>query len=422
MSDRTLRWLAWAALAAVALLLAAGVVLMWATRHVAHSEGFSGGGTAGFLAGLLIMIIFLLYPLAGAVIVRSRPRNPVGWLLIATGLSWALVVDAIGYGDWAFKVHPGQIPVGAAAASVSLWAWAPAVAITGVFLLLVYPDGHLPSRRWRWVVYVCAFAVGVSMLDWLLPGPMRVTGFPDHDNPFGIEALDGVLSPLQSVVLLIPLSSVAAVASLVVRYRRAERIERLQIKWLAAAGTLCGALYFVSLVSAALMAGDHGETPGWIAVVQDVWFVCLGLIPIAIGIAVLRYRLFEIDVIIRRTLIYATLIGALAVLYLGGAALIGSALRGLTGSSGTLAVTVSTLAVAAAFQPLRRVIQRAVDRRFYRAGYDAQAAVDGFSERLREQIDLDALCEELRSVVSGTVQPAHATVWLRGDAGDRPPR
>ena len=262
MSDRTLRWLAWAALAAVALLLAAGVVLMWATRHVAHSEGFSGGGTAGFLAGLLIMIIFLLYPLAGAVIVRSRPRNPVGWLLIATGLSWALVVDAIGYGDWAFKVHPGQIPGGAAAASVSLWAWAPAVAITGVFLLLVYPDGHLPSRRWRWVVYVCAFAVGVSMLDWLLPGPMRVTGFPDHDNPFGIEALDGVLSPLQSVVLLIPLSSVAAVASLVVRYRRAERIERLQIKWLAAAGTLCGALYFVSLVSAALLAGDHGETPG----------------------------------------------------------------------------------------------------------------------------------------------------------------
>ena len=243
MSDRTLRWLAWAALAAVALLLAAGVILMWATRHVAHSEGFSGGGTAGFLAGLLILIIFLLYPLAGAVIVRSRPRNPIGWLLIATGLSWALVVDAIGYGDWAFKVHPGQIPGGAAAASVSLWAWAPAVAITGVFLLLVYPDGHLPGRRWRWVAYVCAFAVGISVLDWLVPGPMTVTGFPDHDNPFGVQALDGVLSPLQSVVLLIPLSSVAAVASLVVRYRRAERIERLQIKWLAAAGALCGALY-----------------------------------------------------------------------------------------------------------------------------------------------------------------------------------
>jgi hypothetical protein len=421
MSDRTLRRLAWAALAAVTFLLAAGVVLSWATRHVAHSEGFSGGGIPGFLAGLLILLIFLLYPLAGTVIVRHVPRNPIGWLLIATGLSWALVVDAIGYGDWAFKVHPGQIPGGAVVASVSLWAWAPAVAITGVFLLLVYPDGHLPSRRWRWVVYVCAFAVGVSVLDWLVPGPMTVTGFPDHDNPLGVQALDGVLSPLQAVVLLIPLSSVAAVASLVVRYRHADRIERLQIKWLGASGALCGGLYFVSLASAALLANDQGETPGWIAAVQDVWFVCLGLIPIAIGIAVLRYRLFEIDVIIRRTLIYATLVGALAVLYLGGIALIGSVLRGLTGSSGTLAVTVSTLAIAAAFQPLRRVIQRAVDRRFYRAGYDAQAAVDGFSERLREQIDLDALCEELRSVVTGTVQPAHASVWLRGDAGDRPP-
>jgi hypothetical protein len=421
MSDRTLRRLAWAALGAVTLLLAAGVGLMWATRHVAHSEGFSGGGIAGFIAGLLILLIFLLYPLAGTVIVRHVPRNPIGWLLIATGLSWALVVDAIGYGDWAFKVHPGQIPGGAVVASVSLWAWAPAVAITGVFLLLVYPDGHLPSRRWRWVVYVCAFAVGVSVLDWLVPGPMTVTGFPDHDNPLGVQALDGVLSPLQAVVLLIPLSSVAAVASLVVRYRHADRIERLQIKWLGASGALCGGLYFVSLASAALLANDQGETPGWIAAVQDVWFVCLGLIPIAIGIAVLRYRLFEIDVIIRRTLIYATLVGALAVLYLGGIALIGSVLRGLTGSSGTLAVTVSTLAIAAAFQPLRRVIQRTVDRRFYRAGYDAQAAVDGFSERLREQIDLDALCEELRSVVTGTVQPAHASVWLRGDAGDRPP-
>ena len=421
MSDRTLRWLAWAALAAVALLLAAGVILMWATRHVAHSEGFSGGGTAGFLAGLLILIIFLLYPLAGAVIVRSRPRNPIGWLLIATGLSWALVVDAIGYGDWAFKVHPGRSPAARRRPRSACGRGRPPSRLPACSCCWSTRTGTCRAGAgdgWRMSARSPSESV---VLDWLVPGPMTVTGFPDHDNPFGVQALDGVLSPLQSVVLLIPLSSVAAVASLVVRYRRAERIERLQIKWLAAAGALCGALYFVSLVSAALLAGDHGETPGWIAVVQDVWFVCLGLIPIAIGIAVLRYRLFEIDVIIRRTLIYATLVAALAVLYLGGAALIGSALRGLTGSSGTLAVTVSTLAVAAAFQPLRRVIQRSVDRRFYRAGYDAQAAVDGFSERLREQIDLDALCEELRSVVTGTVQPAHATVWLRGDAGDRPP-
>ena len=127
----------------------------------------------------------------------------------------------------------------------------------------------------------------------------------------------------------------------------------------------------------------------------------------------MRYRLFEIDVIIRRTLIYAALVAGLAMIYLGGVDLMGALLRGLVGSSGTLAVTVSTLAVAGAFHPLRRLIQHAVDRRFYRSGYDAQTAVDGFSERLREQIDLDLLCEELRLVVNGTVQPTHASIWLR---------
>ena len=135
----------------------------------------------------------------------------------------------------------------------------------------------------------------------------------------------------------------------------------------------------------------------------------------------LRYRLFEIDVIIRRTLIYAALVASLAVVYLGGVSLVGALLRGLTGSSGTVAVTASTLAVALAFQPLRRIIQRTVDRRFYRSGYDAQAAVNGFSERMREQIDLDALRHELLTVVAGTVQPTHASVWLRPDTFDAPP-
>ena len=197
-------------------------------------------------------------------------------------------------------------------------------------------------------------------------------------------------------------------------------MERLQIKWLAAAGGLSGVLYAGALVLSALFGPDGGPDPSWLSVLMDVWFVSLALIPVSIGVAILRYKLFEIDVIIRRTLIYAALVIVLAVMYLGGVALIGSLLRGLAGSSGTLAVTISTLAVAAAFQPLRGIIQRAVDRRFYRAGYDAQAAVNGFSERLREQIDLDALCEELRSVVGGTVQPAHASVWLRPDSGAHP--
>jgi hypothetical protein len=250
---------------------------------------------------------------------------------------------------------------------------------------------------------------------------MTDLGFPHHQNPFGVASLRPILKALEASVIAIPLGTVAAVASLVVRFRRAERVERLQIKWLAAAGTFSGVLYALALVSSALFAAAGHSEPGADAVILDIWFVTLSLIPAAIGVAVLRYRLFEIDVIIRRTLVYALLVGSLALVYLGGVTVAGALLRGLTGSSGTLAVTASTLAVALAFQPFRGVIQRTVDRRFYRSGYDARAAVDGFSERMREQIDLDALRRELLAVVAGTVQPTHASVWLRPDASEGPP-
>ncbi|HEY3764528.1 MAG TPA: hypothetical protein VGL44_05180, partial [Gaiellales bacterium] len=243
-------------------------------------------------------------------------------------------------------------------------------------------------------------------------------GFPHHQNPFGIAALKPVLDPLRIAVVLIPLSTIAAIASLVVRFRRGGPVERLQIKWLALTGGFSGVLYAVALVSSALFVPSGDTDPTWNLAIQDAWFLSLSLLPVSIGVAVLRYRLFEIDVIIRRTLTYSVLVAVLALLYLGGVALVGAVLRGLTGSSGTLAVTASTLATAAAFQPLRGGIRRLVDRRFARSSYDAQAAVSGFSERLREQIDLDALRGELLTVVAGTVQPAHASVWLRHDAAD----
>jgi hypothetical protein len=412
-TDRVLHRLGWLAFAISAVLLAGSVVLGWATRDVAHSDGFGGGGGTGFAAAIVVNLIFLLYPAAGIVVVRRRPRNPIGWLLIVTGCAWGMVEASIAYGDWALKVHAGNIPGGAVVASVSLWAWAPAVAITGAFLLLVFPNGHLPGPRWRWLSYLCGLAVAVSIVvDVLTPGPMTVTGFPGHHNPFGVRALAPVASALEPVVILIPLSTVGAIVSLVARYRRAGLTERLQIKWLAAAGAFCGTLYGAALILAAVYSSSNQATPDWVNTIQDVWFVSLGLIPVAIGFAVMRYKLFEIDVIIRRTLIYTLVVGGLALVYLGGAAVIGSLLRGLTGSSGTVAVSVSTLAAVAAFQPLRRATQRMVDRRFYRAGYDAQATLDRFGERLREQIDLDALCEELRGVVAGTVQPAHTSIWL----------
>ncbi len=420
MSDSSLRRLAWFVFAVTTALLVAALVLEWLIRDLADASSFGTSG-AGFLFTIMISLIFWMFPVSSVVIATRRPRNPIGWLLLAAGLGWALLSFATATGTTRSSCIPDSLPAAEAVASLGQWVWAPPIAITGVFLLLVYPDGHLPSPRWRWVAYVCGFSVVACVVIGVLnPGPMKDAGFPGHDNPFGVQALEPIFNALTLVVLLIPLSMVAAVASLVIRFRRGDAVERLQIKWLAAAGGLSGMLYAAALVLSALLGPGGGPDPAWLSALMDVWFVSLALIPVSIGVAILRYKLFEIDVIIRRTLIYAALVIVLAVIYLGGVAVIGSLLRGWAGSSGTLAVTISTLAVALAFQPLRGIIQRAVDRRFYRAGYDAQAAVNGFSERLREQIDLDALCEELRSVVGGTVQPAHASVWLRPDSSTHP--
>ena len=414
MTDRALHRLGWAAFAAAALVIAAGVALGWATRHVAHSEGFSGGGPAGFVLDVLISTVFLLYPLVGIVIVRRRPRNPIGWLLIATGASWGLVAASIAYGDWALKVHRGAVAGGAEVASVSLWAWAPAVAITGVFLLLVFPNGHLPGPRWRWLVYVCGAAVIASIgVDVVNPGPMSTVGFPGHDNPFGLAALEPVTSALEPVVILIPLSTLAAIASVVVRYRRAGLTERLQITWLAASGALCGVSYGVILVLGAAFTQADEPTPGWLDAAQGVWFVSLGLIPVAIGIAVMRYRLFEIDVIIRRTLTYALVAAAIAAIYLVGVTAVSSAVQNASGQSSALAVTVSTLLAVVAFRPLQTRVKRAVDHRFSRATYDTAVTLEQFGATLRNQIDLDSLEHEMLGVVGSTVKPVHANLWLR---------
>ena len=413
MSAIAARRVAWTTFAVTTALLVTALVFEWLTRGVSGSNGFGESG-AGFIFTVAFALLFWTFPVASTVIATRRPDNPIGWLLLAVGLAWSLLSASSAYGDYTLKLHPGALPAGEAVAWIGQWVWAPPVAITGVFLLLIYPRGHLLGPRWRWVAYVCGLAVAACVACGALkPGPMSDSGFPHHQNPFAVQALDPVLNVIQYTVILIPLATIAAVASLVIRFRRADPVERLQIKWLAAAGGLAGLLYAATLMLSALLVPRGDPSPAWLNDLMAGWFVSLALIPVSIGVAVLRYRLFEIDVIIRRTLIYAGLVAILALIYVGGVALIGALLRGLTGSSGTLAVTISTLAVAAAFQPLRRIIQRAVDRRFYRSEYDAQAAVDGFSERLREQIDLDALCEELRSVVDGTVQPTHTSVWLR---------
>ena len=340
-----------------------------------------GAADAAGVAFAVELALFLLgFTVLGVLIARREPHNAVGWLFCAVPIG---VLAATASGMYAESGLPGDTVVG----WFSTWTWLTALLAYALFVPLLFPDGRLPGRRWR----VVAWADGVALLGVFVAAAVD------------IELL-GVIFVVGSIAL-VPVS----LASVVVRYRRAGPTQRLQLRWCVFA--VCAA--FAGFIVVSLLA----SVVEW---VQFLYIFVYALLPIAVAIAMLRYRLYEIDVIIRRTLTYACLVAVLAIVYLGGVAAVGALLRQLTGSSSVLAVTLSTLVVALAFQPLRRRIQRAVDHRFSRARYDADQAVEAFSGRLREQIDLDALSAELIAVVRRTVQPSQTSLWLRPSDGDRP--
>jgi hypothetical protein len=347
----------------------------------------------------------------GAVLASRRPRHPVGWLLLGLGLSVSASGVADGYAPYGLLVRPGALP---AARFVALYGPALlAISITCIgFILLLTPTGSLPSPRWRWWARVATAAPVVALLAvTLLPQPLG----PEYQsvaNPLGLRTLEAPLQAATGVALAVTVLGVlVAAASLVVRFRHARGIERQQLRWVALAAAV------VSLAAALVLAAMLTETPalfGW------GLGLCAAILPLAIGAAVLRYRLYDLDHIISRTLTY----GLLTVLLGGGYAGIVLGLGQFLGRESSLVVAAATLAVAAAFQPARRRIQQAVDRRFNRRKYNTATTIQAFSTRLRDQIDLDTLSAELLAVVDQTMEPTRVLLWLRpsppGSSG--PPR
>jgi hypothetical protein len=275
-----------------------------------------------------------------------------------------------------------------------------------VVTLLLFPDGHLPSRRWRpalWlaVAGIVAFVVGTGF------GAPTI-GDSNVPNPFAVPgSLGEVLGALQEAFPLVIVAALVALVSVVVRFRRSRGIEREQVKWVLYAAALVGVGLVAQLPIFMVMPPDAAANAS--NAVATSAFAC---VPVAIGIAILRYRLYDIDVLIRRTLVYGATSGAIAFAFFGGIVVLQAVLRPITSGS-ELAVAISTLASFALFQPVRGHIQRAVDRRFYRAKYDAEHTVDAFAARLRDDVDLDSLQGELLEAVTETLQPAHASVWIR---------
>jgi hypothetical protein len=402
MNYRTAAWLAWSMWALSVTLTALSLLLLALIRSHPGTHIFDY-----WLVSSLIVIDVTV----GAIVASRRPENPVGWLLCLSGVATSTSSFTSQYAIYALLAQPNSLPAGEAMAWIATWTL-PIMNGVQVFYLLLFPTGRLPSRRWRWLAWmtVAYILVGVTTAAFS-PGAYLGALGPIR-NPLGIEGF----TPVYKAVLYImsPALIIAAVFSLFVRLRRAVGVERQQLKWLAYAA---GGLAIVSILLIITIAID---TPRWYEWVTNATVVVLTPgVPIAIGIAILRYRLYDIDLLINRTLVYGSLTVTLVALYFGGIVLLQRLFVVLTGQQSTLAVVASTLLIAALFTPLRRRIQSFIDRRFYRSKYDARKTLEGFSARLREETDLDALSDELAGVVRETMQPAHVSIWLRPDEAPR---
>ncbi|HXJ64748.1 MAG TPA: hypothetical protein VNN79_13420, partial [Actinomycetota bacterium] len=265
--------------------------------------------------------------------------------------------------------------------------------------------------RWRWVVWLTiASMVLVSAAITLEPGTLADEGFPELQNPLAIGALKPVLDALQLFLIAIPVCMVASAAALVVRFRRARGAERLQLTWLAMAAAVVAAVYAVALISSLGQPWGQADTAGWVSVLQNLALASFALIPISIGIAILRYRLYDIDRLISRAVSYAVVTALLVAVYAGVVVGLGTAFGR---SQSPVLIAGATLLVAALFGPVRRRVQAAVDRRFNRRRYDAERVLGTFVARLRDELDLDALTGELATAASSAVQPSSIAVWIR---------
>jgi hypothetical protein len=336
----------------------------------------------------------------GAVLASRRPRHPVGWLLLLLGLSLALGGVAPAYAAYGLLARPGALP--AAPAVARSWPITVVTAQTALgFVLLLTPTGSLPSPRWRWWARVTAAAAVILLVGLAVAGGPLDPQYQLLGGPFDLRGQGGLLLVVNQLALTVTtLAVVVGAGSLVVRFGRASGVERQQLRWVAWAAAL-------AVVGAVVALG--GLAVGATALVTWTISACFAVLPVALGAAILRYRLYDLDRIISRTLAY----GLLTVLLAGGYAVVVLGLGQLLGRDSSLVVAAATLAVAGLFQPARRRIQQVVDRRFNRRRHDAAQTIEGFAVRLRDQVDLDALHTELLAVVDQTMQPTQASLWLR---------
>jgi hypothetical protein len=424
--SRHAAWLAWTLATLSVGLFVASVALYVLTRTI--QEGPTSLGSRLTLIDLLVGVPVLFFPIVGALIASRRPYNPIGWICLANGFLFVLY-GMINYYSMYGLARPGSVPFPVGIAALSQWLWVPAVWLLPIYLVLLFPNGRLLSRRWLPLAWISGVLIVLeSIAEGLAPGPLSDMEALSYGpvgevrNPFGLERQPWVADAASFILLLVLLCILASAVSLILRYRGSSGEVRQQIKWIAFAasvvGTVSVSVMVISLIELYFVPESWGSAdtaPFWVELLYYVWLLSFAGVPVAVGFAVLKYRLYNIDLLINRTLVYGLLTAMLALIYFGGVAATQAVFRSFTGQEQQpqLAIVVSTLVIAALFNPLRRRIQGFIDRRFYRRKYDAAKTLEAFSAKLRDETDLDTLTDDLVGVVRETMQPAHVSLWLR---------
>ena len=394
------RFVPWTVLSAVAALMLGGLYLATLNR------GADVPRDTGIVLTVFIDLVLLGFTALGLLVVSRRPGNPVGWII--TGVSLLAVISGFmqSYAIYSLYTDPGGLPGGGTMAWLSTLVFIPVLFAAPAMLFLLFPDGSLPGRRWRLVFWLTILATCSTMAGAALNPAMNDAPFKGVASPLGLDTPRALYETLANFGWPgMAASLILAAVAMILRLRRSRGVERQQLKWIAAAAAV------LPLSSAiGVFAYYFGyETFGGI-------FTTFAFVPIifAAGYPVLRYRLYDIDFIINRALVYGVLTVSLVLVYLGGVVSLQYVFRTLAGGGSQLAIVVSTLAIAALFNPLRRRIQTTIDRRFYRKKYDARRVLDAFSLSLRDERHLEPLVAETLAVVRETVQPSSVSVWLRG--------
>ena len=399
MSVRAVGAISWVVFPLVVVLTLGGIYLSVLNRAVDEP------GAAGVVVSTLPDLVALGLLALGLLVAHGRPANPVGWIIAGTVVTAGLTDFVESYAVYALYTDPGSLPGGETMAWLSNWTFIPVLFAAPAMLFLLFPDGKLVSHRWRPVFWIVILTTLAAMTSAIFQPVLNDPPFEGVVNPLGFAPPQALLAPLSYIGWPgMAASFLVAALAMILRLRRSRGVERQQLKWLAAAAAV---LPLASVSGVVLYYLGYESIAGFLAI--------FSIFPIflAAGYAILRYRLYDIDLIINRTLVYGSLTATLVAGYVGTVVVLQRALVFFTGQESTLAVVASTLVIAALFNPLRRRFQAFIDRLFYRRKYDAAKTLEAFSIKLRDETDLDALGSDLVSVVRETMQPAHASLWLR---------